>query len=110
MVHTILPYCTIITCASLLSAGNVSTASEFSTLILPICVSLTVFSALTFILGLLLGALCTKCITQLHTKQELAPPSAHSQVPVYEEVPLQRAVGHISKIEENIAYGVIDNK
>ena len=61
------------------------------TLILPLCISFTVFSALTFTLGLFLGALCTKFITKLQIKQELAPPrpSAHLQVPMYEEVPLQ---------------------
>ena len=67
-----------------------------------------------FILGVLIGVMCTKCTTQFQRASRPAPQHHHDRalVQIYEEVPVQTVVGKDSndldcKIDDNVAYGPI---
>ena len=83
---------------------------HFSTVTLSLCASLFTISAFTFVFGLFLGVLLTKCFTKLRARNKPAV-TQHAQVPLYEEVPTQTAAGHVPfnncKVKDNVAYGPI---
>ena len=73
-------------------------------------------SAITFVLGLLLGIILTLCIMKLHAKSKVIRPATQDQKrvntqPIYEEVCTQIAEKeHTSpgcKVVDNVAYGPV---
>lgn len=88
--------------------GIDSRAPNHTTVIPLLCGSLSIIASFTFIFGLLLGVLLTKCIMKLQTRKKSVPqPVLH--MPVYEEVPTQMAMDHAPvncELEDNVAYGL----
>ena len=96
-----------------LCTGNVSGTLQLSSLLPPLCASISITAVFTFMFGLLVGVLLTKCVMKLQATSKSVPQVAHNptQMPIYEEVPVQTAASHVSincKVEDNVAYGPIN--